>query len=345
MKRIFIAFFILLSIYSCKRGKNIPDVSNIKIDLNVQRFEQDFFKMDTLQMDKSLQQLSQKYPLFFGDFMTNIMGMELNGDSAMIITKRFIAAYTPIYVLVEKQFADLSKYTNEIKQGFQFIHYYFPKYKLPKNLITFIGPMNAYFNGSIGSYGDVLTQAGPAIGLQLHLGRDEQVYKSGMESGAVYEYQVKRFIPEAISVNVIKNIIDDIFPYDANDKTLVEQMIEKGKRLYILDQLMPYTADTLKIGYTKAQLDICNEHEAAIWDFFIKNNLLYSIEPEINKEYITDGPKTQVLGEGVPGYLGLYVGWQIVKKWMSENEKTTLKELMQKHPRVLFNEAKYKPKD
>ncbi len=31
-------------------------------------------------------------------------------------------------------------------------------------------------------------------------------------------------------------------------------MIEKGKRLYVLDKILPNTADTLKTGYTAAQL-------------------------------------------------------------------------------------------
>ncbi|MBC8004913.1 MAG: hypothetical protein H7X84_05525, partial [Verrucomicrobia bacterium] len=159
-----------------------------------------------------------------------------------------------------------------------------------------------------------------------------------------FEYQVRRFVPETIPVNVMKNIVDDLFPYNAASRPLVEQIIEKGKRLYVLDQLMPYTDDTLKIGYSKAQLDLCNDHEADIWNFFVKSELVYSIEPAINKEYIEDGPKTQVLGEGVPGYLGLYVGWQIVKKWMAKNSEVTMETLMQKNAKELFNEAGYKPK-
>ena len=342
MNRFLLPIAVLFFLFSCKPGKNIPDVSNIKASVNLQRFEQDFFTMDTLHLNESLNQLSQKYPGFLGDFMGNILGLP-QSDSALTAVKSFISTYMPIYQSTSKTFGDFIKFKKEIEQGLQFTKYYFPAYKLPKNIITFIGPMDAIFSGSTASYGDVMTIEGPAIGLQLHLGKDHTAYQTGMENGITYAYQVRRYVPETIPVNVMKNVVDDLYPYKADGKALIEQMIEKGKRLYVLDQLMPYTDDTLKIGYSKEQLAICNDHEADIWNFFVKNNLVYSIEPSINKEYIEDGPKTQVLGEGVPGYLGLFTGWQIVKSWMAKNDKTTLEQLMQKDAKALFNEAGYKP--
>ncbi|MES2774154.1 MAG: hypothetical protein V4722_08215 [Bacteroidota bacterium] len=340
------SFLILLSLsffLSCKPGKNIPDVSNINATVNLLRFEQDFFQMDTLHVNESLNQLSQKYPVFLGDFMGNILGLPQT-DSSITAVKNFIATYQPIYQTTQTAFANFLPYKKEIEQGLRFTKYYFPNYKLPKNIITFIGPMDAVFSGSTASYGDAMTLDGPAIGLQLHLGKEHTAYQTGMENGITYSYQVRRYVPETIPVNVIKNVVDDLFPYNSGSRPLIEQMIEKGKRLYVLDQLMPETSDTLKIGYTDDQLTICNDHEADIWNFFVKNNLIFSIEPSVNKEYIEDGPKTQVLGEGVPGYLGLYVGWQIVKTWMGKNDGTTLEQLMQKDAKVLFNEAGYKPR-
>ena len=59
---------------------------------------------------------------------------------------------------------------------------------------------------------------------------------------------------------------------------------------------------------------------------------------------MNDGPKTAVLGEGSPGFIGQFVGWKIVKKWMDKNEKTTLDVLMKTDPRIIFEQSKYKPK-
>ena len=335
--------FCLMAFCSCKPGKNIPDVSNIKADVNLLRFEQDFFTMDTLNLNQSLNQLGQKYPAFLGDFMGSILGLP-QSDSALPALINFLASYQPIYQTTQKEFANFIPYKKEIEQGLRFTKHYFPTYQLPKNIITFIGPMDALFTGTTASYGDAMTVDGPAIGLQMHLGEGHAAYQTGMETGMIFAYQVRRFVPATIPVNVMKNVVDDLFPYKAEGRPLIVQMIEKGKRLYVLDRLMPETSDTLKTGYTTAQLAICADHEADIWNFFVKNNLVFSIEPSINKEYIEDGPKTQILGESVPGYLGLFVGWQIVKSWMDKNAAATLNELMAKDAKVLFNEAGYKPK-
>ena len=50
-------------------------------------------------------------------------------------------------------------------------------------------------------------------------------------------------------------------------------MVEKGKRIYLIDKLMPDTPDTLKIGYTSKQLEGCIENEGLIWNYFVKNGL------------------------------------------------------------------------
>jgi hypothetical protein len=238
----------------------------------------------------------------------------------------------------------MKKQEKEIIKGLKHVKYYFPSYTLPAKLITFIGPMDAYFEGSTGGYGDVITTEGLAIGLQLHLGADFSMYKSEMGLALYPAYISRKFTPEYIPVNSIKNIIDDMFPDRSSDKTLIEQMVEKGKRIYLVDQLMPDIDDTLKIGYTAKQLKGCIENEGMIWNYFVKNGLIYNNDPSLIKNYIGDSPNTPEFGEGAPGNIGLFIGWQIVKKYMDKNESVTLTQLMNTDPKKLFEESKYRPK-
>jgi hypothetical protein len=62
--------------------------------------------------------------------------------------------------------------------------------------------------------------------------------------------------------------------------------------------------------------------KSMIWGFFLQNDLLYAIDPALTKDYMNDAPNTAVLGEASPGFIGQFVGWQIVKKWMDKNEKS-----------------------
>lgn len=337
------ALFALL--ISC--GDDAPDVSDIKVQLETQRFEQDFFAIDTNNVNASLAELDRKYPTFLNDFLVNILGVPLvqGGDSGTaMVVKRFLADYRPIKESADKEFTSIGQTEKEVRRGLQYVRHYFPNYKTPEKLITFIGPLDAYYEASIGGHGDIITRDALGIGLQLHLGKNFSVYHTELGQQLYPTYISRRFEPDYIAVNCMKNIIDDMFPDQSAGKPLVDQMVEKGKRMYLLDKFLPHTADSLKIGYTKKQLEGCYANEGNIWNFFLKNNLLFNIDPALTKNYVQDGPKTDEIGEGSPGYIGLFTGWQIVKKYMDEKSDVTLQQLMQTDPRKIFEESNYKPK-
>jgi hypothetical protein len=348
MKKYLLIVLIGFCLSACNSGVDAPDVSGISVNLESQRFEQDFFALDTNRLVSSIQQLQAKYPGFTNDFVVNILGIPfLQQPDTMSerLLKKFIADYSPIKDTADKVFRNLDDIINEVKKGLAYAKYYFPQYKLPTKLITFIGPLDAHFQGSLGSYGDIITNDGLAVGLQLHLGKNYSVYHTELGQQLYPEYLSRRFEPAYIPVNCMKNLIDDLFPERVTERPLIDQMIEKGKRLYILDKLLPFTPDSLKIGYTQKQLEGCYKNEASIWNLFLQNNFLYSIEPAVNKNYLQDGPKTEELGDASPGFIGLFVGWQIVKKYMDKNPKLSLGELMGVDSRKVFEEAGYKPRN
>lgn len=331
---VFLAAAIFSLASGCTHGRPVPDVSGIPVSLSVERFEQDFFSTDTLHLDAALQELNTKHPGFTQDFLFNILGS--SPARAVSDVPAFIRSYTTLNKEVSRQFRDVGKMAADIKHGLQFVHHYFPKYKLPTRLITFIGPVN--------SFGNILTTDALAVGLQLYMGKDHPLYLSEQAQQLYPAFISRRFSPEFIPVNCMKNIVDDLYPKPGMGRPLVEQMVESGKRLYVLDRLMPETPDSIKIGYTQKQLTECYESEKNIWSFFVQNDLLYKADPDLMRDYMSDGPNTQALGPASPGNIGQFVGWQIVKKWMEKNEKTSLERLMQTNAIEIFNEAKYKPR-
>lgn len=346
MKNALLLLFTVVLLHACS-SKSGPDVSNINVKLETIRFEKDFFSIDTNDIENSLQLVFNKNPTFFRDFSQHILGLPPitdSGEQAMRAIKQFLSDYRPVYDSVSRTFPDMSGYEKEIVQGLKHVKFYFPQYVLPEKLITFIGPMDAYFEASTGGYGDAITTDGLAIGLQLHLGKNFSMYTSQMGLALYPSYISRKFSPEYIPVNSIKNVIDDMFPDQSADKTLIEQMVEKGKRIYLADQLMPETHDTLKIGYTSQQLEGCYQNEAAIWTYFVKNGLIYNNDPSLIKNYIGDAPNTPEFGEGAPGNIGLFTGWQIVTKFMEQNESMPLEKLMATPPRQIFEESKYRPR-
>lgn len=349
MRRLLIPLMIAGLFISCNNNKNIPDVSSIKVNLDMKRFEKDFFEIDTTNVAQSMKLILQKYPDFLPAFTANMLGLDL--DSLLVPGNRqaqgvrmFIHDYMPLKDSAELLYKNFNDETERIEKGLQFVKYYFPGYKIPQSVITFIGPINANFETSFGVQGDVLTRNSFGIGLQLHMGKDFSFYKSreGMEEYP--EFLSNNFDKDHIAVNCMRNIVDDLFPSKMKGRALIEQMVDRGRRMYLLTRFLPYTSEYLCMGYTKSQMKDAEKNEAVIWDFFLNNNLLNKTDDNIVQNYIGESPKTQELGEGAPGNIGTFSGLQIVKKFMKLYPETKLADLMKKDAREIYDQSKYKPR-
>jgi hypothetical protein len=337
MKKIALLLFTVC-FFSCNNKKNIPDVSGIAVDVKLERFDKDFFSIDSNRLSSGLQQLEDKYPGFYDDYMQGILGVSgVSADTAtQQMAKVMLTNYTSLYLAIEPKFTNTSGLEKDIKKLFQFVKYYFPDYKIP-GVITFIGTMDAP--------GMILTDRFIAIGLHQYAGKDFPGYQLEQILQLYPLYISRRFEQEYIPANCAKAIAVDLFPDKSKGLPLVEQMIEKGKQWWLLDKLMPETADSLKTGYTKQQLEWCNANEGLIWSYIAKNEDINTIDPVTIQNYIGEAPFTQGFSpELSPGNIGQWIGWQIVKKYAEKKPNAKPQEIMQTLPRQLLEEAKYKPK-
>ncbi len=339
MKKVLYIFFLFF-VVGCKTNPSVPDISSIHIPFELKRFDQDFFAIDTQSnatIANNIKKLQQKYPSFNTYFFYNILTSASNSDSIIKYTHLFLNTYHFIYDTLSFVLPPtiIKEAFEQVKQGLSFIHYYFPAYQLPKQLITFIGPLDGYAN--------ILTPNSLAVGLQSYMGTDFFLYQTQIGQMLYPAYISRRFSHLYIPIDCIKNIINDMYPNKSVGQPLINQMIELGKRSFLLSHFLPYSADTLLMGYTQSQLNACIENERSIWAFFIANNYLYATDPTIVNDYINDGPSTPTIAPESPGMIGLFVGTQIVKKWASLHPKATLDNIMNKDDKELFIEAKYKP--
>ncbi len=333
MRIIFSLFIVTSLLYGC--GSGSPDVSHIKVDLSLQRFEKDFFEGDTSK--QFFYNIQQKYPDFGGLFLERIIGAEANWpvDTAMQYINKFRNTYRSIYDTTQLLFKSFEKPLADIKHTLQFAKYYFPDRPIPNKVITYLGPLDGY--------GDIIAENMVAVGLQHHLDSTCSYYQDETFQTVYPNYLSRNFSAAYIDINLAKNLINDYFPEKMDDKSLIQQMIEKGKRIYVLSLLTPQHQPQDWIGYTKKQYDDCLDHEKNIWNFFIQNNYLQITEFVKIRNFIGESPKTQELGEDAPGNIGSFVGWQIVKTYMKKNTKTSLTALMETEADAIFEDTKYKP--
>ena len=331
------SFLIFILLIGCTDSEG-PDVSNIKVDVPIERFDKSFFALDTNNIAAGLNVLMKNHPDFYTDFMRQILGVS-GADTNNVtqdISKIFIRGYSSMYHDLSKQFANVSWLQKDIQKGFQYVKYYFPEYKTPK-VILFMGPLDAP--------GVALTGSGIAVGLHQFGGKDFPAYQS-MEAQQLFpDYISRRFEPQYIVVNCMKAVIEDIYPDRSGANGLVEQMIEKGKQWWLLDKFLPGRPDSLKTGFTKQQLNWCEANEGMIWSEIITTQKdLYTKDPMAIQNYLGEAPFTQSLGPSSPGNIGQWVGWQIVKKFADQNSSMKVADILNTNARKILEGSKYKPK-
>jgi hypothetical protein len=336
--RNFIWAISLLLLCSCTTKQNAPDVSHVQVNLATVRFDSLLFAIDTNQLDAGMQQAFEQYPGFTRNFVFMI------GDTTTAEIKRFIRSYMPVYKDAAKVYPRFTTQQAELQQAFRYVKHYFPKYNVPDKLYTYIGPIEFTLPNSAGRAGEFLTEDnGLAIPLHFYLGADNPLYQDVVTQQLFPAFVSRRFKAEYIPVNGTRKIVDELCPYNAKNTRLVEQMVDAGKRFYLLDHFLPNTPDSIKMGYTQKQMADCYENEKVIWNLFVNNDLLFSTDPNTLRDYLSDAPNTPALGNDAPGFLGQFIGWQIVKKWMDKNSGTSMQQLVATPSKKIFEEAKYKP--
>jgi hypothetical protein len=320
---------------ACTSNDNKPDVSDIKVDVQIERFESNFFKIDTANVQQGLAHLRNAFPSFYGMYLQNILGVNPVDPASLEIIRSIVNTYRSINDSIQKKYSKLDWLEEELEGGFKYVKYYYPNYKVPK-VITFIGTLDAP--------GMVLTPDYLGIGLHQFGGKNFSVYQDPQVQQMYPAYISRRFDKEYITANAMKAIADDIYPDKSTGRPLIEQMIEKGKSWYLMDHFLPDAPDSVKTGFTQKQLDWAVENEGAAWAFITKQENLYSIEPHVIQTYIGEAPFTQNMPESSPGNLGQWIGWRIIQQYAERNEKLSLQEILAASPRTIFEGSKYRPK-
>jgi hypothetical protein len=332
------AFFLIFIFFIGCTNNEGPDVSKIKVDIPIERFDKSFFSIDTNNIAAGLKGLMTNYPNFYTDFMRQILGVSGSDTNKVTldVSKLFIEGYASIYQNLSKQYSDVGWLQKDIQKAFQYVKYYFPDYKTSK-IILFVGPLDAP--------GVALTGSGIAVGLHQFGGKDFPAYQS-MEAQQLFPaYISRRFEPQYIVVNSMKAVIEDIYPDRSGARGLVEQMIEKGKQWWLLDKFLPATPDSLKTGFTIQQSEWCEANEGLVWnDIITTQKDLYTKDPLSIQNYIGEAPYTQSLGPASPGNIGQWIGWQIVKKFADKNSSKSVTDILKTGAKEILEEAKYKPK-
>ncbi len=316
-KKYFTIVLLVVLMVSCdKKSKVEKAVEAIPVALKVDRFDQAFFEAKP----NELANLKAEYPFFFPE----------GTPDAVWIDKMQNKDWLALYAEVQKKFPDFNKQTTEIEDLFKHFKYYFPETVMPK-IYTVIAEMD-YHNKAIYADDKLI------IALELYLGKSHQFYT--FPEYLKQNFEERQMMPDIVSSFAVRKIPPP------TEKTLLANMIYYGKELYMKDIMLPDYTDAEKMGYTPEQITWSQENESYIWRYFIEEDLLFSTDAKLENRFVNMAPFSKFyleIDNESPGRIGQWIGWQIVRSFM-ENNEVSLQEMLKMDAKQIFEKSKYKPK-
>lgn len=305
-------------IFGCSdKDKLAEEVAKIDVSLRLSRFDREFAKA----APSDIPQLKKVYPYLFPPRYSDSIWEAKLRDTIQI----------ELLSEVGKTFMDFEGEAADLELLFKHIKYYFPKYRTPK-VITVTSDVD--YNNRV-----ILTDTLLLIGLDNYLGHGHKFY-AGIQSYIASGLD-KQFLVSDVASAFAKKIISK-----PRDRSFLSKLVYYGKELYLKDKLMPFATDAQKIGYSPGQLDWAQANEEQIWRYFIERELLYSTENSLDLRFLDPAPfsKFQLeLDNESPGRIGRYMGWQIVRAFMGNND-LGVQQLPNISAEEIFKQSNYKPK-
>tara|TARA_R110002050_G_scaffold1164_1_gene8163 strand:+ start:151 stop:1128 length:978 start_codon:yes stop_codon:yes gene_type:complete len=317
VKPIFILLSVFLILFSCNDSDKVAqEIEAVPIDLKIARFDREFASAG----EKGLTALRKTYPYLFP------------APDSVWIAKMEDSLQIELFQEVGNAFQSFEDEQEGLVQLFKHIKYYFPEYKVPK-VITVTNDVD--YNNRI-----ILTDSILFVSLDNYLGPEHKYY------GGFQRYIAQSLDRSYLVSDVASAFAKQVVPRP-RDRTFLARMIYFGKELYLKDKLMPNVEERKRIGYSEEDLTWAIANEEPMWRNFIENEYLYSTDNKLNQRFLEPAPFSKFgleLDNESPGRLGRYVGWQIVKAFM-ENNDVSLKQLLTMPEEEIFKKSNYKPRN
>jgi hypothetical protein len=329
-KKVWIFIPVLLVIlYSCTFHKDRlkVDISDIKISpVKINRYDQALFRIPLSDLENHLKSIQAEYSFF--------LGTDLSDPAKLAEMKDYLMnpRNVDFNKAVQQKFSNLSPDENELTNALRYCKYYFPGTPIPR--------VYSYISGGDYDYPVRLADSVMIIALDCYLGSDFKPYLSD----GIPLYKTQRMIPSQIVPDCMRSVIENLVPPDMQSMTFLDQVVEAGKKFYLLDAFLPDVSGELKMKYTKEQYSWAIENESHIWSAIVENQVLYTSDGQTLRTFLADGPFTTAFGKESPPRLGEWIGWRIVKAFMDNNPDVTLKQLVaEKDAQSILARSGYKP--
>jgi hypothetical protein len=241
---------------------------------------------------------------------------------------------------VNSKFGSFDTQKDKLRNATGLASYYFPEFKPPRFYTLISG-----FNVGNFIFEDEGGVDGMGIGLDFFLGPDFDYRSLDPTNPAFSQYINRTFNPDHLVKKTWEVWVEDKIGPEPGDR-LIDYIIHRGKRQYILSRILPEIPDTVLFEFNAIELDWCSENRKAIWSYFTSENLLYENTFSKIQKYINPSPDSPGMPSVAPGQTGTYIGYYIIEAYMKRNPTFSLQSLIKEtDSQRILDLSKFKPVD
>lgn len=306
----FVLLFLgLAALASCSKSEPSvyqPELGKLpRPSLEVLRMEQLFFESDTTKIAQSLEIWQRKAPQFIEIFGQGILGQKQKREPLAILDSFLREPYArQLYDSTQAKFGNIEGLQKDLEGMLHYYSYYFPEREVPKRLYTFVSLYNT---------GAVLLEDGLALSLDFFLGSEHPGYMA-------VENLRHAYIRQSLAPPYIKAYFAQLLAQDIVDSRtspgrgrLIEQMLYRGKKMYLAKLLLPETPDSILFAFSSEQAEYCQRGEQSLYEYMAKDINLFSDDFRGFRKFIEPGPFAPE--QGLPGNSGTWLGMRIIKQY------------------------------
>ncbi|NNK90017.1 MAG: hypothetical protein HKO89_05360 [Saprospiraceae bacterium] len=336
-----IIYLSLFSACSIAPSNNAPDVSGIQLDgFSFTRFDREVASLDTNNIQSSYEEMMKRQPYITELYFEKLLSFPSdNEDSLYHYISQFLQAESIARLndTIGHLFEGTAEIENDLQKGCQYLKYYFPEYQTP-HFYTF----QTEFGYQVVIFSDG-ERDGIGLGLDYFLGEDFDYKLIDPRNPVFSDYMIRTYNRDHIVKRAFDVIVEDLVG-DPPGKRFIDLMIHEGKKMYLLDQLLPHLSDTVISGFSEDQLKWLNQNELEMWSFFIDKEMIYNTNLNNNMKYLSPAPNSQGMPPQAPGRTACYMGWQIVDAFMRRQQDFKLPDLLNyMDSQKLMELSRYKP--
>ena len=323
-------FLILLTLCHFNSCDMITGRSSSAKPVHINRFDKDLFQLIIQDTPELQEKMTTDYPA-----MLKVIGLgifEVGDIHQPDFFDRLMNYYSEptlnqLYRDAIRIYDNIEILEADLGAGFQYLKTGFPTMQIPA----------VYMHVSGLQQNILIADSLLSISIDKYLDSNYPLYEIFFP-----DYQLQKMTPEHIVPDFLKAWLLSEYPFDGNNRALLDRMIYEGKIKYVIHQALPQVLPEILLGYNSKEYQWCKKNEKIIWKTIIERNHLFTPDAATTAGYFSDRP-SDFISNDAPGNIGSWIGWQIVSKYM-DKARVSIEDMMKNTDyQEILKKSKYKP--